>query len=107
MKKKWRGTNTVTKMRVSRLSSAHARSLSAAIQVPDHLKLVSQQLTLPMASGRCMIIGQPSFKYPIAVIPPPPEVAPLLAAIRSCDVRPFRIISYVEESGRAFNCAPP
>jgi len=52
-----------------------------------------------------MIVGKPAYKYPIAVVPPPSTVAPLLAAIRQCDVRPFRIVSHEDESGKVFNCS--
>ena len=89
------------------LSSTSVRALSTSaceIHVPQHLHSLNL-LTLPMERGRCMIVGRPAYKYPIAVVPPPPEVAPLLSAIRACEVRPFRIISYVEESGKVFNCS--
>jgi len=52
-----------------------------------------------------MIVGRPAYRYPIAVVPPPAEVAPLLQAIRECEARPFRIISYLEDSGKVFNCS--
>jgi len=53
-----------------------------------------------------MIVGKPLYRYPIAVVPPPPEVAPLLTAIRECEARPFRIISYEEAgTGKVFNCS--
>jgi len=58
-----------------------------------------------MEKGRCMIIGRPSYKYPIAVVPPPAEVASLLAAIRKCDCRPFRIVSHEDAAGNVFNCS--
>merc|ERR550514_2173766 len=58
-----------------------------------------------MDRGRCMLIGRPTYKYPIATVPPPQEVAPLFRAIRQCDARPFRIISYEVESGEVFNCS--
>ena len=81
------------------------RSLSAGIYVPHHLKQLSDALFTPMTTGRCMIVGQPRYKYPIAVVPPPKEVAELLSAIRSCESRPFRIVSYEEDSGKVFNCS--
>ena len=85
---------------------AHAptRLLSASpvdLYLPEHLRSID--LTLPMERGRCMIIGQPRFKYPIAVVPPPAEVAPLMEAIRACEVRPFRMISYTQADGKVFN----
>lgn len=52
-----------------------------------------------------MIVGRPAYKYPIAVAPPPQEVAPLFLAIRATEARPFRIISYEDESGKVFNCS--
>lgn len=52
-----------------------------------------------------LIVGRPHYKYSIAVVPPLQEVAPLLAAIRECEARPFRIISYEDESGKVFNCS--
>ena len=84
-----------------------ARGLTAApIHVPDHLKQLDY-LTLAMPTGRCMIVGRPLFKYPIAVVPPPEEVAPLLSAIRSCECRPFRIISFADEMGKvSTRCLP-
>ena len=77
------------------------RAYSTEIFVPEHLRTIN--FTLPMERGRCMIVGRPSYKYPIAVVPPPEEVAPLMSAIRECEARPFRIISYMEDSGRVFN----
>ena len=84
-----------------------ARGLTAApIHVPDHLKQLDY-LTLAMPTGRCMIVGRPLFKYPIAVVPPPEEVAPLLSAIRNCECRPFRIISFADEMGKvSTRCLP-
>jgi len=81
------------------------RALSTeAIHVPDHLRRF-QALNMPMPTGRCMIVGQPRYHYAIAVVPPPAEVAPLFAAIRACDHRPFRIVSYEDEAGKVFNCS--
>jgi len=81
------------------------RRLSTAMHVPEHLKQFSNLLHLSMSKGRCMIVGRPLFKYPIAVVPPPEPVRPLLSAIRECESRPFRIISYEQESGKVFNCS--
>lgn len=72
--------------------------------VPEHLRQFVS-LTLRMDAGRCMVIGKPRYQYPIAVVPTPKEVAPLLTAIRSCEARPFRIISYADEAGSVFNCS--
>jgi len=72
-----------------------------SIHVPEHLR--SSFLHMAMPAGRCMLIGRPRYKYPIATVPPPPEVAPLIQAIRECDARPFRIISYEQETGDVFN----
>jgi len=72
--------------------------------MPEHL-LKLATLTMPMSAGRCMIVGRPFYRYPIAVVPPPPDVVPLMSAIRTCDARPFRIISYQEPSGKVFNCS--
>jgi len=72
--------------------------------VPEHLRQFVS-LTLRMDAGRCMVIGKPRYQYPIAEVPAPKEVAPLLTAIRSCEARPFRIISYADEAGSVFNCS--
>ena len=91
----------------TRRAAAFGRALSTAtaeIHVPEHLKRFTA-VTLPMSTGRCMLIGKPLFKYPIAVVPPPAEVVPLLSAIRDCESRPFRIISYESEAGKVFNCS--
>lgn len=85
--------------------AVRAFSAAAEIRVPDHLKKFTH-LTIPMPAGRCMIVGKPLYRYPIAVVPPPPEVAPLLTAIRESEARPFRIISYEEAgTGKVFNCS--
>lgn len=52
-----------------------------------------------------MIVGNPFWRYPIAVATPEPSVAPLMAAIRELDVRPFRIVSHVDENGCVFNAS--
>ena len=57
---------------------------------------------------RCVIVGKPYWSYPLAVMPPPEKVAPLITAIRELDSsrRPFRIISHEEgSSGRVFNAS--
>ena len=72
--------------------------------VPEHLRKVTSLYTSTGAE-RCMIVGKPRYKYPIAVVPPPPDVASLFSAIRECESRPFRIISYEDEAGRVFNCS--
>jgi hypothetical protein len=73
-----------------------------ALEVPEHLMQYAAVQTLDM-SGRCMIVGRPRYKYPIATVPPPQEFAPLLAAIRACESRPFRIISHEDATGQVFN----
>ena len=70
--------------------------------MPGHLH---ESFYTPVASGRCMIVGAPFWRYFLAVVPPEPEVAPLITAIRELDVRPFRIISHVDESGKVFNAS--
>jgi len=54
-----------------------------------------------------MIIGNPFWRYPLAVVPPEAAVAPLISAIRELDptMRPFRIVSHEDESGRVFNAS--
>jgi len=52
-----------------------------------------------------MIVGAPFWQYFLAVVPPEPEVAPLITALRELDVRPFRILSHVDESGKVFNAS--
>jgi len=57
--------------------------------------------------GRCMIVAEPFWRYAIASVPPSPEAAPLLDAIRKLDEsqRPFRIVSHETEDGLAFNAS--
>ena len=62
--------------------------------LPAHLK---QSFVTPTAPGRCMIVGAPFWRYFIAVVPPEPQVAELIAAIRENESRPFRIISHVDQ----------
>ena len=83
--------------------STRAFSTSFA-PVPEHIRQTIN-LTTPTGKERCMIIGKPRYKYPIAVVPPPAEVDALFQAIREFDSRPFRIISYEDDSGRVFNCS--
>ena len=52
-----------------------------------------------------MIVGSPFWRYFLAVVPPEPEVAPLIAALRELESRPFRIISHVDEAGKVFNAS--
>lgn len=75
--------------------------------MPKHLseRLNASFMTRPMLAGRCMIVGRPLYKYPIAVVPPASEVRPLFEAIRACEVRPFRIVSHEDENGQVFNCS--
>jgi hypothetical protein len=80
-----------------------ARSLATRAwqPLPDHLK-VNFNTTFVGGEG-CMIIGKPLYKYPIATWPPPEQVRPLFDAIRECEHRPFRIVSYEDDEGRVFN----
>ena len=54
-----------------------------------------------------MIVGKPFWNYPIAVVPPVAEVAPLITAIRALEssARPFRIVSHEDATGRVFNAS--
>lgn len=72
--------------------------------LPEHLQ--SSFLTTPTLGLRAVIVGKPLYKYPIAVVPPPPEVRVLMDAIRNeCECRPFRIVSNEDEQGRVFNAS--
>ena len=75
-----------------------------SFHLPAHLR-VPFYTPLDTASPRCMIVGAPFWRYFLAVVPPEPEVAPLINAIRELDVRPFRIISHVDEVGKVFNAS--
>lgn len=77
------------------------RSL-CSFHLPAHLRM---PFLTPIPSGRCMIVGAPFWRYFLAVVPPEPEVAPLINAIRELDVRPFRIVSHVDEAGKVFNAS--
>ena len=99
-------------MMQSRLSRAaptlaRRRALSSGgaklgLVLPTHLK---QSFVTPTPPGAAMVVANPFWKYPIAVVPPEPEVAPLITAIRELERRPFRIISHEDTSGRAFNAS--
>jgi len=52
-----------------------------------------------------MIVGAPFWQYFLAVVPPEPAVAPLIAALRELEVRPYRIISHVDDQGKVFNAS--
>lgn len=80
------------------------RAPHRAFHLPDHLKNINF-VTTPALAGRCMIVGKPFYKYPIAVVPPPSQARPLFEAIRSCEFRPFRIVSYEDDAQRVFNCS--
>ena len=86
------------------IEAARRRLCGGVFELPAHLK---QSFYTPTAGGRCMIIGNPFWKYPIALVPPEPSVAPLITAIRELDSgkRPFRIVSHEDESGRVFNAS--
>ena len=77
---------------------------SSSFSVPPHLR---QTFYTPAPPGRVMIVGKPFWNYPIAVVPPRTEVAPLITAIRALDrsARPFRIISHEDDTGRVFNAS--
>lgn len=73
--------------------------------VPPHL---SAHIGLKTSmQGRCMIIGRPLWKYPLAVVPPEPTFAPLLSAIRGLEssMRPFRIVTHEDTAGNVFNAS--
>ena len=78
-----------------------ARRLST--RPPPHL----QPFLTPLKSGNdtCMIVGQPFWKYPIAIGNKPGPVAPLIDAMRKLDSRPFRIVSHESEEGKVFNAS--
>lgn len=77
---------------------------SMAFTVPAHLR---EAFRTPTHAGRCMIVGAPFWRYPFAVVPPEPETAPLIAAVRALDetMRPFRIVSHVDTDGCVFNAS--
>ena len=79
-------------------SSKSEYKLPAHLQTPFHMAF---------PPGRCMILGKPWWRYPLAVVPPEPQVAPLITAIRQLEEerRPFRIISHEDEAGRVFNAS--
>lgn len=76
---------------------------TAAFALPEHLK--SQPFLTRAEKGRCMVVGNPHWRYPIAVVPSEPKVTPLVEAIRSAPQRPFRIVSHEDEHGRVFNAS--
>ena len=62
-------------------------------KVPAHLGRYTPFYTeMP---GRCMIIGQPFWKYQIAVVPPPPEMVPLINAVRELESTTRPVITAV------------
>jgi len=58
-----------------------------------------------VSSKTCIIVGNPFWRYPIAVSPPAAATRPLLEGIRAFEHRPYRIISHVAEDGRVFNAS--
>ena len=80
-----------------------ARPLSAP-SLPEHLRM---PFITPTEGGICMVVTKPWLSYPIAVVPPTPEVAPLIEAMRSLpsERKPFRIVSHETEDGNVFNAA--
>ena len=52
-----------------------------------------------------MVVTNPWLGYPIAVVPPAPEMEPLISAMRTTELRPFRIVSHETEEGKVFNAA--
>jgi len=80
------------------------RLLCAGFEEPAHLK---QTFYTPLTNSRCMIVGRPFWRYPLAVVPPQPDVSPLITAIRDLPStsRPFRIVSHEDASGRVFNAS--
>lgn len=84
-----------TAARLSQLAGPRARRLST---LPSHL----QGFYTPAKPTTCMIVGNPFFKYALAMAKPTPEVAPLIEAIRELpdEKRPFRILSHDSEDGR-------
>lgn len=66
--------------------------------LPSHLRTPFLPQSNPTT---CMIVGNPFWRYPIALAKPTLEVAPLIDAIKSLDVRPFRIVSHETEDGKA------
>jgi hypothetical protein len=83
----------------------HRRLLSSGrFDVPAHLK---QTFFTPL-TGRCMIVGRPIWRYPLAdVRQPQSEVAPLITAIRDLpsESRPFRMVSHEDATGQVFNAS--
>jgi len=83
----------------------HRRLLSSGrFDVPAHLK---QTFFTPL-TGRCMIVGRPIWRYPLAdVRQPQSEVAPLITAIRDLpsESRPFRMVSHEDATSQVFNAS--
>jgi len=52
-----------------------------------------------------MIVAHPFWSYAVATAKPTAEVAPLIEAFKTLDVRPFRIVSHESEDGKVFNAA--
>ena len=73
------------------------------LRLPDHLKV-----NFMTPRPKCMIVGNPFWRYPIASIGDDElsaQVSPLIAAIRQALNRPIRIITHVDEEGKVFNCS--
>lgn len=52
-----------------------------------------------------MLVAEPFWRYALATVPPEPEAAPFLEAMRRLDVRPYRVISHETEDGFSFNAS--
>jgi hypothetical protein len=103
---------------LQRLRAPAAASATAAVRrcssdsrlvglvLPAHLK---EAFLTPTPPGRCMVVANPFWAYPIAVVGDggamSSQVAPLIAAIRAAPNKPLRIITHEDPSGRVFNAS--
>lgn len=78
----------------------------SSLVLPSHLK---EAFLTPPTYGRCMAIANPFWRYPLAVVGDdgvaPPQVSPLIAAIRAAPQRPIRIITHTDSRGHVFNAS--